>query len=507
LTSAFVVLPFAATDVRQALNSHLLILDVGSSALKAVLFDHAGNIAGVASHLLSTRASAQQSVEQDVESWWRATRAAIAKLPASASVRAVALTGSMQNVIALSEDGRPLGPAILYSDRRLTAGEIEELASRLPADYAQRTGNRLDPAHCILKLMHLERFAPDAAAAARPRLLFGAKDAVIFRMTGKSVIDPTTASTTGLFDMRAGCWDKALVAASGAAPESLPSVIAADEIAGNLLTAAAIELGLPAGIPIFNGAGDAAAATWGAFADQPGSAYAYIGTTGWVAATQTMAEADPPLDIYTLADPIHGERAVLISPFLTAGSAVDWLSEITSLSVDALLDQAAREDDCPPSALFLPYLCGERAPFEDRSVRGAFLGLDRTQRPGALCYAVLEGIAFAIRHNLDAAGLPNGVMCVIGGGARSAVQRRLLADVTARDLLCPEASQETPALGVYRMVAPQIGFQPVQRPSTDSSTVVRARPERAARLDERFRAYLDLSRFAQTYSALLSNSI
>ncbi|MGO4834575.1 FGGY family carbohydrate kinase, partial [Rhizobiaceae sp. 2RAB30] len=317
------------------MDDQLLILDVGSSALKAVVFDRSGAAVAAGSAAIATR-GAERSIEQDVGDWWRAARTAIVGLSERQTIGAIALTGSMQNLIALAEDGTPAGPAVLYSDRRLDADEVEALGAQLPADYAARTGNTLDPAHTILKLLRFDRYLPGAAGG--ERLLFGAKDAVIQRMTGRFVVDPTTATTTGLFNIRQGDWDADLVAASGITAERLPEVLPANAVAGQLGAVAAAELGLRSGIPVYNGAGDGAAATWGAFADRPASAYVYLGTTGWVAATMALEEANPPRDIYTLADPIHADRAILISPFLNAGSALEWLAGVTGLPVEALLE-------------------------------------------------------------------------------------------------------------------------------------------------------------------------
>jgi xylulokinase len=479
--------------------SHLLVLDVGSSALKAALFDRTGTVAAAASAPIATCTAADRSAEQSVDDWWQAALTATAELPLRDKVTAVALTGSMQNLIALSENGRPAGPAILYSDRRMSGGEVEALRSRLPADYATRTGNRLDPAHPILKIMRLERYLPDGVDREGVRFLFGAKDAVIHRMTGRMVIDPTTAATTGLFSIRDGRWDSALVAAADIAPDRLPTILSADAVAGYLLDAPAAGLGLRPEIPVFNGAGDGAAATWGALADRPSSAYVYIGTTGWVAATITLADADPPRDIYTLADPIHDDRAILISPFLNAGSALEWLAAITSIPVETLLENAEREGPAHP--LFLPYLSGERAPFEDQAVRGAFLGLDRNHQPGALCRSLLEGIAFAVRHNLETAGLPFAPLTAIGGGARSSLLRQVLADSLGQTVTWPSAGREMPALGVYRMVAPKLGFAPVERHL--DAEAVRPGSSETERIGRRYRAYLKASRFARTLSPSL----
>jgi xylulokinase len=478
----------------------LLVLDVGTSALKAVLFDRTGAVTAAASAPIATKTATDRSAEQSVDDWWQAAVAAAAKLPGRDSVAAVALTGSMQNLIALSPDGVPAGPAILYSDRRLDGDEVDALQSRLPADYATRTGNRLDPAHTILKIMRLERYLPTGRDALH--FLFGAKDAVIHHMTGKMVIDPTTATTTGLFNISDTRWDAELMAAACIKQDHLPKILRADAVAGKLLDVPAKALGLQPGIPVFNGAGDGATATWGALADRPASAYVYIGTTGWVAETMALSEAAPPRDIYTLADPIHTDRAILIAPFMNAGSALEWLSEVTSVAVETLLANAEEE---APGPLFLPYLSGERAPFEDQAVRGAFLGLDRNHRPGALCRALLEGIAFAVRHNLETAGLPTAPLTAIGGGARSPLLRQILADSLGRRVSWPPASREMPALGVYRMVAPKLGFSPVEE--HHDAAAVEPRPREITRTEQRYQAYLEATRFARTLSSSLTSSL
>ncbi|QDZ00107.1 xylulose kinase [Nitratireductor mangrovi] len=478
----------------------VIAADIGSSVLKAVQFDSEGAVRAVARRPVTTHSPDPRSHQQDPDEWWQAFAGAVAELPDSSHASAVVLTGSMQNLIALDAAARPLAPAVLYSDRRLDEEEIATLSARLPADYAKRTGNRLDPAHTILKLMMLPRFVPAATGRRDVRWAFGAKDAISFRLTGSCAIDPTTASTTGLMGITTRDWDGDLVVAAGINPTALPKILAGDEIVGHLSVEAAKFTGLPAGIPVFNGAGDAATATWGAYADSPGRAYCYLGTTGWVAATLDLADAAPPREIYTLADPLRRDRVIIVSPFLTAGAALDWLAETTDRDLEELLVGAAAKDMSPPAAMFLPYLKGERGPFEDSRVRGAFLGLDHATTAEAMAYAAIEGIAFAVRHNLDMAGLPPSPLTVIGGAARHYMQRQIMADVLGREIAVLDDSQETAALGALRMIAPKLGIRPKARPADGH---VKPRRERVGWHDRRFSTYLAASRFACEQSPTL----
>ncbi|WP_404935275.1 FGGY-family carbohydrate kinase [Nitratireductor sp. L15S-10] len=476
----------------------VLAIDIGSSALKAVMFSEHGAMLAARSASIATVSGADRSQTQDPADWWAAIVSALANMPDREDVASLVFTGSMQNLIVLSPEGEALAPAALYSDRRLDEDEMAELQARLPNDYAERVGNHPDPAHTIFKLMRLDRFAPDLPD--EHRFFFGAKDAVTFRLTGRAAIDPTVASTTGLMNIAERCWDGELLATAGVEASRLPEILPADEILGPLRAQAAAELGLSEGIPVFNGAGDAAAATWGAAADAPGRAYAYLGTTGWVAATLDLEDAAPPRAIYTLADPVHPGRAIIISPFLTAGAAMDWLAEITGESVEALLVAAEAAEDARALPLFLPYLSGERAPFEDQRVRGAFLGLDRTHGKGAMARAVLEGVAFAIRHNLETAGLPPSPLTVIGGAARTPLQRQILADVLKREIAFPDASQEMTARGALRMIAAKAGLSPA---AVDASPAHTQGTTHAKRCDSRYQAYLAASRFAREHANLI----
>lgn len=478
-------------------DNTLLVVDVGSSALKAVLFGARGEPIAAVSHPVTTHHRSDRSHEQDPDDWWSALRAAVSKLPENRSISAIAFSGSMQNLIALQADGSPVAPAILYSDRRLEQSEVEHLGARLPSDYAHKVGNHLDPAHTILKLMSRGRFMPEVAS--KPVLwTFGAKDALTFRLTGERVIDPTTASTTGLMNIAQRAWVGELLGVAGVDEHMLPRIEPADAIVGHVNRQAAQQLGLPEGIPVFNGSGDAGAATWGASADKPGTAYCYLGTTGWVAATLDHLDAAPPRDVYTLADPVRPGRAIVISPFLTAGSALDWLSQTTNRPIEQLLE--AMTPASTEAALFLPYLGGERGPFEDSKVRGAFLGLSHTSDPGELAFATMEGIAFAVRHNLEAAGLPRSNLPIIGGAVRHARQRQVLADALGRSITIPGDSEMMTAMGVLKMVSAAAGIAV----DTDiQTTFIEPRRECTHIHDRRYAAYLSASSFARDLSQYL----
>jgi len=501
----------------------VLIVDVGTSSVKAALFDEAGRTLRSADAPITTQAPHPGWAEQDPALWWKATIDAVKTLAIDAQPIAITLTGSMQNVILLGRDGSSVRPALLYSDARVTAAEIAALKAQLPGDFETRIGNRAEPALCLFRLDWLLNHEIDTMGKVE-RVLFGAKDAMIHRMTGRAVVDPTCATTTGLLNLATRHWDAAILGAIGLSPAILPDILDADALAGPLLAEPASALGLKPGIPVYVGAGDGGATAWGTASEQHDRPHAYLGTTGWIAATMPYSVAKPPRDAYTLAAPV-GTDVIVISPFLAAGLAIDWYAAIANRPVGELYAAAEAQDANPPGALFLPYLIGERAPFSDRAVRGAFFGLDREHAPEALAYAVLEGLAHAIRDNLDALPIRPATIALAGGVAGSLTVAQLIADVTGAKVTVPAASRIVTAYGAFRIIAPIIGLAAKAAPAGEEKktagrarktektagirdeTVVKPRKERAKRAARRFAAYRMAASHARALAAALDPAL
>ena len=469
----------------------VLAIDVGTSSLKAVTFGPDGRLlcqATVDYEMHSPQAGVQ---EQDPADWMQAFESVVRQLDPGPALAAIVFTGTMQNTMAFDRAGRPLGRAILYSDAGVSADQLDACLARLPADFAARIGNQPDSAMPIFRLMSAD---PRLTRSASVHYHFGAKDSLIERLTGRAVIDPTTATTTGLFDLAARAWDDTLVEAAGLSHAQLPAVMPADAIVGQILSAEAARLSLPQDVNVIVGSGDAGAATWGVGGPDGGAVHAYLGTTGWVAATEPPAGRPAPSDLYRLAAPL-GSTTIAIAPLLQAGSALDWVESLGagdgSLDLDAV-------DRTPPSALFLPYLAGERSPFRDRDVRAAFLGLDAQTRPAHLAYAALEGLCHAIRDNLDLLARPFATMPLIGGVAENPLLRQLLADTLGVPVTVTADPRLATAHGAFLFAAAALG-KTVQAVSPTSVTA--PRPERRPRADRRFQAYRLAQQTARTIAS------
>ena len=498
----------------------LLCLDLGTSAAKAALLDLQGTLLARADSAYGTRRAPDGTAEQDTGAWERAAREVITTLLAevdAADLAGLVLTGQMQDLVPV-----PAGPAtpeqavslraILYSDTR-AAAEAEELHRVLGADgisWDALAGAEQDATSCAAMHLRLLRTAPERLSGLQG-LVFGPAGHLVARMGLGLWCDPTTAATTGLLELRTRRWSPAVARAAGIEPRSLPRLTrAAGETVGRTGPAAEALLGLPRDLPVVLAPGDAGATTCGIVGFEPGDAYAYLGTSGWLAAVLPEAPSGGVTSSsHHLAlggTPASGESVLRISALLAAGAAADWAR-------DAFLDGAgtARADELlaarelergrgPSGLLALPSILGERFPVREASLRGAVLGTDAQTRGIDLYAAMLEGVAHGLAHGLThgpaheldtAATAATSVstsasavraLPMTGGGAASGPWLRILADVTGRPVRTVDGA-DAALLGCALVAADALGLDHDLAPlgARDAAETVEPDPSAAAR--------------------------
>lgn len=458
----------------------ILILDCGTSALKATAFQLEGTIVARAEASYAAPSAAHR---RSPETWWKAAVAALRDLP-PLEFRAIALSGTMENLIPVAEDGTPLGEALLYSDPS-GAPYLEQLRDALDAaDAAGIAGNSPEPLMSAFKLAWLREHEPDRFAQAR-WFLFGSKDFLALKMTGRAATDASCAATTGLMDLRKRQWSPALLAVHGIDMTRLPEIVAATSVVGTLTRAAADALALDAGIPVINGCGDGAATTFGGGADRADDISLYLGTSGWVARIAAR-DTSGPRPFYRLPHPLI-EGVIEIAPVISAGGAAQWAREVLGLDIDTAERLAAEADAAPGDALFLPYLSGERSPFTDLDLRAGFVGVSAADGAGRLYYAALEGVALAIAANLEAmGGAGGGTISLVGGGASSQVWPAIIADVLNAEIIVPADPISATSLGAFRIAARALGRDGA---GNWAVRVVGPRQERRERIERQSRRF------------------
>lgn len=440
--------------------SHLGI-DVGTSSVKAVLIDSRQSLLAESSMPLEVSRPRPLWSEQDPESWWNAAQAAVASLRAAASrqwaeLASIGLSGQQHGATLLDTAGNVLRPCILWNDGRAGA-ECRELLESV-ADFTTRALNTTMPGFTAPKLLWVAKHEPEIFAKTAKILL--PKDYLRFRMSGEYVSEMSDSAGTLWLNVTERRWDPVLLAACGLAESQMPRLVEGSALSAYLSPQVAADWGLAGRrIPIAGGGGDNASSAVGIGAARAGDGFLSLGTSGviFAVADRPVALPDRTLHAFCHALPERWHGMVVA---LSAASALSWIAAITGAGGDikGLLARAEgfasdskRRAHAP---VFLPYLTGERTPHNDPLATAAFGGLTADHGPEALAYAVIEGVAFALRDCLDvlieAGASPTSCM-MVGGGSRSSYWTQLLADATGLTLDLPQGAELGGAFGAARL--------------------------------------------------------
>lgn len=426
-------------------------LDIGTSAVKAVLIDEDGLAVASSEHPLQVSRPHPLWSEQDAEDWWIASSSAVAKLDAEQRVLVVAigLSGQMHGATFLDEALNPLRPAILWNDGRSFV-ECRELMDAEP-DFVAIGGNLVMPGFTAPKAAWLRKHEPQSFEDAKAILL--PKDYVRLRMTGELASDMSDASGTLWMDVKNRRWHLPLLEACGLREDQMPTLFEGPEITGTLRPAIAAEWGMDR-VPVVAGGGDNACGALGAGILNEGDALMSLGTSGviFTPGDQYRSNSDAAAHAFCHALP---NKWHLMSVMLSAASCLEWGRHLAGAdSVAAFISLAESGQDLDQSAYFLPYLTGERTPHNAPHAAGVLFGLTADFDAASLAQAILEGVAFGLADGLEAlesAGAKVGEVSVIGGGTRSTYWARLLAAALGKTLIYRRGAAIGPAIGAARL--------------------------------------------------------
>jgi len=428
-------------------------IDLGTSGVKAVLLDE--NNAVLASHTEKLTVSRPHPLwsEQDPQAWWQATDRVMLALAAQRSlkaVRAVGLTGQMHGAVLMGRQHEVLRPAILWNDGR-SARACQQLEASVP-DARKITGNLMMPGFTAPKLLWVKEHEPAIFNQIAHVLL--PKDYLRWRMTGDFASDMSDAAGTMWLDVGKRAWSDKLLAACGLTRDQMPTLFEGNEVTGQITAELSQRWSLPSELPVVAGGGDNAAGAIGAGIWQPGQAMLSLGTSGVCFAVSERFLSNPDQAVHSfchaLPDTWH-----LMSVMLSAASCLDWAARLTGQpSVAALLALAEKAKPGDKSPCFLPYLSGERTPHNNPDATGVFWGFTHQHGPEDLAMAVLEGVSLGLAEGmaaLQATGIRPAAVTLIGGGARSAFWRQLLADISGVTMEYRTGGDVGPALGAARL--------------------------------------------------------
>lgn len=432
-------------------------IDNGTQGTKCAVYSLAGRkilSSAYRPHTLISNAAGRR--EQDPDMWIAAASEALEACLAHPDVRpqavvALAVSGQQHGMVPLDRTGRVLRPAKLWCDTE-TVAECQAITEAMGGEAAVRAaiGNRIAAGFTASKVRWFRQHEPRLYDRLDGILL--PHDYLNYWLTGARVTECGDASGTAYFDVRRRCWSEALLRAIDSdrnLGECLPKVIGPDETAGRLRPALAAQFGLSPRVRVAAGGGDNMMAAIGTGNVRPGVVTASLGTSGTIYAFADRPVVDPAGELAAFCSSNGGWLPLVCTMNVTV--ATERTRELLGLDVQAFDAQVA---SAPPGAgglLWLPYFNGERTPDLPRA--SATLGgiTSDNLTPAMLCRAAMEGATLGLRYALNVLRrqhLDVSEIRLVGGGANSAVWRRMAADV----LNCPVIRPQNPEAGVMGCV-------------------------------------------------------
>jgi xylulokinase len=490
-------------------ESLFLGLDVGTSGVKAVLVSPSGEVRASATTPLTLSTPHPGWAEQDPLDWWEASVASIRAVrsqAASADIAGVGISGQMHSSVFLDREGEVVRPALLWCDGRTTE-ECREIERRVGGEARLRdlVSNPALEGFTLPKVLWLRNHEPEAFRLVATVLL--AKDYIRYRLTGELATEPSDASATLMYDTAHLRWSREIFDAMELNGSLVPEVGGSCDVLGGVSDAGAAASGLPTGTPVVGGGADNACGAAGVGVVAPGEAVASWGTSGTLLAPMSEPRVDPGLRAHTFCH-VMPDMWYLMGVVLSAGGAFAWYRDqlarelVGDPDADRKVDaEAASVARGAEGVTFLPYLQGERTPHRNANARGAFLGLSLAHSRAHLSRAVIEGVSFALRDSLEilrSLGFNLTEVLFTGGGARSPLVRRILADVFGVAIATVNR-EEGPAYGAALLAAVGVGAFPDLRAA--ASATLRRKPAESTSVEAHREYDAPYARFRESYRA------
>jgi xylulokinase len=483
-------------------------VDVGTGSSKAVAVDERGQVLATARQDHRTSSPAPGYFEHDVDAVWfeepvGLVRQVLASLRSErdvspSEVAALAFSGVGPAIVPADATGTPLRAGILYGIDTRAQAQIAATNAELGEEaLLGRCGNLLSSQSVGPKLTWIAQQQPELWQSTRR--VFCPPSYAVFKLTGEYVFDRYTASGADpLYDMTTGeWWDAGWDSVPGSATVERPRLVDPVEAVGSLHAAGAASTGLPVGTPVLAGTVDALAESYSVGVESPGDMMLMYGSTLFM--IQLTEHFFPAQPLWAVGGLTRQQRA-LAAGMSTGGLVTGWLAEQMDRPVG---DAVADADEAPPGShglVLLPYLSGERTPFEDPRARGAWVGLSLRHTRADLARSALESIGFGIRHNIEKMaelGAAPRRLVAVGGGAQSRTWLQIVSDICQAPQVVPGLTVGA-AYGDARMAALASGFD--VSAWNPPSYRVEPRAELAPLYDELFDIYTSLY-------ALLSESM
>ena len=471
-------------------------IDLGTSAMKLLLMDAEGKIRNTVTREYPLEFPQPGWSQQDPGDWKKALMEGVPELLQGfdgASVAGIGCGGQMHGLVVLDKDDNVIRPAILWNDGR-TAAQVDYLNGVIgKKKLSELTANIAFAGFTAPKILWMKENEPENFARIAKIML--PKDYINYILTGVHSCDYSDASGMLLLDVEKKVWSKEMLEICGVSESQMPGLYESFDCIDTVKSEIAEKLGIPAAARVVAGAGDNAAAAVGTGVVGEGGCNISLGTSGTVFIS---SKEFPTLDNNAIHNFAHADGGWhLMGCMLSAASCNKWLMEDIFRTGDYSGEQAAIPEEKlgRNHVFFLPYLMGERSPINDTNARGTFIGMTMDSTRADLTLAVLEGVAFAIRDSVEVArslGITVNTSKICGGGAKSALWKRIFANVLNCELEIP-VSEQGPGMGGAMLAMVACGEYDSVQACCDKlcavASTVKPEPELVARYEARYQQF------------------
>lgn len=412
---------------------YIIGMDVGTTATKGVLYDENGKVVFSASKgypLIQTKIG---QAEENPKVIFDAVQEVIFALTqkADGEIAAISWSSQMHSLIGLDKDNNLLTNSITWADNCAKNVVQDAKKSGLARKIYQKTGMPMHPMAPIYKMLWLKDNEPELFNQVKKWI--GIKEYLIFRLTGKLIIDTTMAAGTGMLDLKTLTWDQELLDTLNVKQEQLPEIAQPTEIVAPIKEEYVQKLGIDSDTKIVLGASDGYLSTIGVNAIDSDHFALNVGTSGAVRTIVDQPKIDQNASYFCY--PVDKKHYLLGGPVNNGGIVFNWARQTLFDAGETPQDYLDVAQSAPAGSrnlIFLPYLGGERAPIWDANARGSFVGLTRMHQKPEMARAVIEGIifnlydaAFSLIKNTKKPVAINAT----GGFLKSDFVRQLCADI------------------------------------------------------------------------------
>jgi xylulokinase len=475
-------------------------LDLGTTVLKIIAMDDNGKILASVNKELLIHSPKRDWAEESPQEWWDTFVELLKRIEGRVDlqqVKGLALSGQMHGLVTYDDDFNLLRPAIIWADKR-SSKEVDHAIKKLGTKKIYDiTGNPIFTGFLLPSLMWLKN--NDPGLYKRIKMISSPKDYIAYRFTGTLASEPTDALATSAFNYMKNQWSTEVLKEMEIDPAIFPEIRPTSTPFGTITSAAAKETGLPIGIPVFGGS-DQSMAAMGCGLVEEGDVMVALSTGGQCLIVAKKGLMDKQRRLHTLNHALD-DVGLYMAATLSAGLSLKWFKANIINEMDTTYSSFVHGiKDIPVGCdglHFFPFLSGQRTPYFNPNLKGAFIGLSLEHTRMHMARAIMEGVSFSLRACVEVfkeMNMPIKRVILSGGGTKNSTWRQILTDVLNVETVTINIEEHSPyGAAIYAKFA-QDGFDKLPEFYNKNITLadkIKPLPHQVKQYDELYKEYTE----------------